>query len=279
MSRSGRGIRDFRGFTLVELLVVVAIVSMLIALLMPAIARAREQGRRAYCGASLKQWMPALETYATDNREAYPGVMNWDLNETMVSSAATGRPTKEMFLRGVSRQHVLCPSQAIKPASWIAWPLSLRDTGDAAYSYTDYFMLFGRANRTVTDNLNWTTNNGRDSLGSVSSQPDALKTGWTNSYWGTRISEHRGPTFKRNWQRTRNTVLALDRGFAPGAGGYGTLSSISNHAVGGKAMAEGANALMIDGSVRWMSYAEGYFAYANDYYSNFRVDKRTSYPR
>lgn len=264
---------------MVELLVVIAIASLLVALLMPALSRAREQGRRAYCGANLKQWMPAIETYANDNREAYPGIVTWDLNETMVSNSTNGRPIKEMFLRGIGRELVLCPSQAIKPTSWISWPRSLKDTGDASNSYTDYFILFGRANRGLTDNLNWTTNNGRDSLGSVSSQPDALKTGWTNSYWGTRINEGRGPTFKRNWQRTRNTVLALDRGFAPGTGGYGTFSSISNHAVGAGFQAEGANALMIDGSVRWMSYAEGYYSYCNDYYSNFRVDKRTSYPR
>jgi prepilin-type N-terminal cleavage/methylation domain-containing protein/prepilin-type processing-associated H-X9-DG protein len=68
-----------RGFTLIELLVVIAIIAILMAILMPALNRAREQGKRASCLSNLKQLQLGWIAYAGDNDdkivngEAYNG--------------------------------------------------------------------------------------------------------------------------------------------------------------------------------------------------------------
>jgi prepilin-type processing-associated H-X9-DG protein/prepilin-type N-terminal cleavage/methylation domain-containing protein len=68
-------------FTLVELLVVVAILGLLAGLLVPSLGKAREASQNAVCLANLKQWGYVIEAYARDNNGTLPyaGTSSWYL--------------------------------------------------------------------------------------------------------------------------------------------------------------------------------------------------------
>lgn len=61
-----------RGFTLVELLVVISIIAILIALLLPALAKARSLALRTVCASNIRSLIQAVLIYAPQERNTYP---------------------------------------------------------------------------------------------------------------------------------------------------------------------------------------------------------------
>jgi prepilin-type N-terminal cleavage/methylation domain-containing protein/prepilin-type processing-associated H-X9-DG protein len=77
-SRFGRVSRS-QGFTLIELLVVIGIIGVLVAILLPALSRAREQAITLKCASNLRQVGTALFNYAAVNKGQLPAWSKWQV--------------------------------------------------------------------------------------------------------------------------------------------------------------------------------------------------------
>jgi len=62
------------GFTLIELLVVISIIALLVSILLPSLAKARDQAKKVACQSNLSQLSLAWRMYLDDNNETFPYV-------------------------------------------------------------------------------------------------------------------------------------------------------------------------------------------------------------
>lgn len=81
MTQKKRPSQSEAGFTLIEMMIVVAIIAILVAVLVPNFIRARAQAQTAACEANLKEIATILELYQTDHQE-YPAGNNTAVDAT-----------------------------------------------------------------------------------------------------------------------------------------------------------------------------------------------------
>jgi prepilin-type N-terminal cleavage/methylation domain-containing protein len=108
-----------QAFTLVELLVTIAIIAVLVSLLSPALVQAKEAARRTICANNTRQLGIATSIYAADNRNRIPSFNNWlfkpesegaKISSTNYGDIATGRIYPYMS----ARLSYMCPTDVLE---------------------------------------------------------------------------------------------------------------------------------------------------------------------
>ena len=115
--------RGQRAFTLVEVLVVVAVIAILAALLLPALSRGKERARRARCAANLRQVALATFMYVDDHEDTFP--IQPEDGLAVVAVGGHGTNFYDQLMPYLTQPGVwVCPSTKAEPGELMSYHMN-----------------------------------------------------------------------------------------------------------------------------------------------------------
>jgi prepilin-type N-terminal cleavage/methylation domain-containing protein len=219
-----------RAFTLIELLLVIAIIAVLVALLLPALVGAKEKARRAACKDHLRQFLLGAHMYGNDNLANLPSGLSESVNPQDEHIPVISATTRDFLIQYSGSPRILeCPS--------LLAPFNTQQ----GWYYQDYGFVLGYNYLGGHSDTPWPVSGGLSNWISPQTLNDnsglALVTDindWSTAY-GKAFAPHasRGPIIKDN-----------DLGSNPDG-----ATSLDIGAAGG-------NLGLLDGSVNWKNISD-----------------------